>query len=233
MFGQAEITWATDPHGSGRTERPSILPTGNQVFPTVVDTNRCIAIDKLAGWWTNEDCHQIKKRFICKFAQETSSSQTTVTMSSPTTTPQKCLQCKPGYGYFRGFCYQVVQNYVTWSAAETECVREGGHLASVHSLEENIYIQQSVLALPTITVDDCDHGRWLMLGLWNPANDNNWVWTDGTNTSYIQWMTGSPSDYCGGGVRCNIMGYTSTGGSWGSRSVSLHNAFYVCKLPAS
>ena len=45
-----------------------------------------------------------------------------------------------GWKLFEGHCYQVVESSVTWAAAEKDCNNKGGHLASIHSADENSFI---------------------------------------------------------------------------------------------
>ncbi len=48
--------------------------------------------------------------------------------------------CPDGWILFDGHCYLMVESDATWAAAEKECNYKGGHLASIHSAEENIFI---------------------------------------------------------------------------------------------
>jgi neurocan core protein len=35
----------------------------------------------------------------------------------------------------------MVESYATWAAAEKDCNNKGGHLASIHSADENSFIR--------------------------------------------------------------------------------------------
>jgi hypothetical protein len=48
--------------------------------------------------------------------------------------------CLGGAKPFEGSCYLLVGTSRTWADAEQDCKNKGGHLASVHSEEENTFI---------------------------------------------------------------------------------------------
>merc|ERR1719167_661897 len=49
--------------------------------------------------------------------------------------------CPPGsWRHFQGYCYKPMKAAKTWENAETACISEGAHLASIHSKEENEFV---------------------------------------------------------------------------------------------
>ena len=50
--------------------------------------------------------------------------------------------CDEGYTYYNetGFCYKYYTLYKTWYEAEEFCVKHGGHLASMHSSDEERFV---------------------------------------------------------------------------------------------
>jgi hypothetical protein len=48
--------------------------------------------------------------------------------------------CPGGWILFDGHCYLMVESDTTWAAAEKDCNDKGGHLASIHSADENNFI---------------------------------------------------------------------------------------------
>jgi hypothetical protein len=48
--------------------------------------------------------------------------------------------CPGGWTPFEAHCYLLVVSGATWADAENDCNRKGGHLASVHSFDENTFI---------------------------------------------------------------------------------------------
>merc|ERR1712142_1261842 len=48
--------------------------------------------------------------------------------------------CPEGWADFDSECYKVFQSKKSWQDAENYCQGEGGHLASIHSEEENNFV---------------------------------------------------------------------------------------------
>jgi cell wall-associated NlpC family hydrolase len=72
----------------------------------------------------------------------TTTTTTEVTTTTVTTTVTPGNSCPSGWQEFRGHCYLVIKNYVTWADAEKDCINKGGHLASIHSAAENSFIHK-------------------------------------------------------------------------------------------
>ncbi len=49
-------------------------------------------------------------------------------------------ECPGEWVQFEGYCYLVVNNTAVWDKAEKNCISKGGHLASIHSADENSFI---------------------------------------------------------------------------------------------
>jgi hypothetical protein len=92
------------------------------------------------------------------------------------------------------------------AAAEIACVRDGGHLASIHSDADN----EAVKAVGGGDAYIGFHDMFQEVGCTgdgNSADDHNtgFVWTDGTPTDYTNWAGGEPNDWNGstaGGANC-------------------------------
>uniref|UniRef100_A0AC34G3T2 C-type lectin domain-containing protein n=2 Tax=Panagrolaimus sp. ES5 TaxID=591445 RepID=A0AC34G3T2_9BILA len=56
----------------------------------------------------------------------------------------------------------------------------GGHLASMHNEEENIFFAE---------LTQC---AFLWIGLHSKDNRTTWEWTDGSPVDYIPWYPGEP-----------------------------------------
>merc|ERR1712106_510029 len=67
----------------------------------------------------------------------TPSAKTTATTTTTTTTLQGCPS---GWTEFGSNCYKLYYNQLNWEEAENYCKGQGGHLASVHSAEENNFL---------------------------------------------------------------------------------------------
>ncbi|XP_043246900.1 lectin BRA-3-like [Amphibalanus amphitrite] len=118
----------------------------------------------------------------------------------------------------KGTCYRFVYHYWTWSDALDACglIQENSTLASVHDLEQNAFVAETV----------CGYGEaWL--GLRRPGSYMGWDWVDGSPTNFTQWGYNQPASE---GEQCAIInGYTS--GQWISGDCQSDHASFVCQIP--
>ncbi len=68
------------------------------------------------------------------------SSTTTVDGKKVAPVCQHDRECPEGWKLFKARCYLLAESAATWADAENDCNRKGGHLASVHSADENTFI---------------------------------------------------------------------------------------------
>ena len=73
----------------------------------------------------------------------------------------------------------------TWYEAEEDCVRQGGHLPSVTSDDENKQVGKSTI----------DWYKWIG---GRRDNDNHWTWSDRSEWNYTNWDQGKeqPNTEC-------------------------------------
>jgi len=64
----------------------------------------------------------------------------TTTAATTTTGTTPAIGCPSGWEEFRGHCYQLSINGLPWAEAEDDCKSKGGHLASIHSEAERLFI---------------------------------------------------------------------------------------------
>jgi len=92
----------------------------------------------------------------------------------------------------KGVCYRVYSDMVTWRMAESECVRAGGHLASVQS------------PLEAKDISGMLNGDWAWVG--HNLTGGSMAWSDGTQTNFIM----SVKDWASGGFSksgdCGVLG---------------------------
>ena len=81
-------------------------------------------------------------------------------------------------------CYVFVDHDSTWHEAERCCVEWGGHLASIHSDQEN----RAVNAIR-------NENHWTWIGLNDIAEEGNYVWTDGTPYDYNNYAPDEPNNH--------------------------------------
>uniref|UniRef100_A0A914Q4V6 C-type lectin domain-containing protein n=1 Tax=Panagrolaimus davidi TaxID=227884 RepID=A0A914Q4V6_9BILA len=101
--------------------------------------------------------------------------------------------CSDGYIYFEGThsCYgrdpEIGLTWSTWPKAEQYCEKHGGHLPSIHSIEESEFIVSISISL--------NFNIWV--GLYSVDENYSWKWSDSTPTDYIPWFYGYvyPIDY--------------------------------------
>ncbi|CAJ0952940.1 unnamed protein product, partial [Mesorhabditis belari] len=81
--------------------------------------------------------------------------------------------------------YKVSDQRTSFDEAEAYCASQKGHLVSIHSQEENDFVQE--LAKNVISV-------WgFRIGIKrNPINGNAFEWTDGSLVDFTNWMVGEP-----------------------------------------
>uniref|UniRef100_A0A914P9G6 C-type lectin domain-containing protein n=1 Tax=Panagrolaimus davidi TaxID=227884 RepID=A0A914P9G6_9BILA len=200
--------------------------------PQNTSNTNCGAIKFSYGKWIADDCLKLKP-FICmaKVKQAPSPPLTLAT----TTPPPKPKTCPESWTLSKltGFCYKVYFNS-TWADAETLCVTQNSHLASIHSIEEGLFIAN---LLPNINmIDYCDDIVQTWIGLYTQDNNAHYYWTDGTPVDYLFWAVNQP-DYtgienCGQLRKYPVCGGTVLGdfNNFRCNNVVQH---FVCKKPAS
>ncbi len=75
----------------------------------------------------------------------------------------------------------------TWNNAEALAQLVGGHLASIHSAEENEFIHQT---FGNFNGQD----RRLWIGFTDQNSEGEWYWSDGSAVDYTNWNPGEPNN---------------------------------------
>ena len=68
--------------------------------------------------------------------------------------------CPIDWNFFQGACYRVFTDDVLFADAEANCVELGGHLASIHSVEENDFILGNFLSALLVLLLANNQQRW-------------------------------------------------------------------------
>uniref|UniRef100_A0A7N6A7T8 Macrophage mannose receptor 1 n=1 Tax=Anabas testudineus TaxID=64144 RepID=A0A7N6A7T8_ANATE len=137
----------------------------------------CVTIYKGMGYWNDINCG-IELPSICK--RSNNFINTTI---APTSVPKG--GCAPEWLAFQGKCYKFVvgTGNKNWQDARTDCINQGGNLASVVSEREQAFLTTQMLNFKE--------------DFWIGMNDVNWemhfVWTDGKGISYTNWAKGHPT----------------------------------------
>jgi len=145
---------------------------------------------------------------VCQYDITHSSPQTT-TIQPDTSTHAPCPH---QWTEFNSSCFRYFSSRITWVNAEEECVTLGGHLASVHSAQENMFLQSLA------------SGDSFWLGGY-PTGEGDWVWSDLTDFDYL-------NDYDAISSGCLFQHQNSYSDGWSSTKcdTSGYAFFFVCKL---
>ena len=139
----------------------------------------------------------------------TSTIQTSSTSTQPTTTIYTPSGCAEEDNLFNGFCFILSSSKATWVDAEQECQQYGGHLASVHSEEENTFLANSIILWDNVWLGGLTEGQ-------------GWEWSDKTDWDWSAWASGMP----GTGNACAYFNYRKN--NW--YAYSCNYAFYfICQ----
>ncbi|KAM9425674.1 type-2 ice-structuring protein-like [Pholidichthys leucotaenia] len=114
-------------------------------------------------------------------------------------------RCGCHWRYWRKRCYRVIPTRMSWKEAEENCQSKGGHLVSLRSLPEHIYVKNLI---STITGEDGP--------AWTGGNDltqeGTFTWTDSSPFNYNDWCMNEPNNYMG--VEDCILMNVSGGKCW-------------------
>ncbi|RCN36227.1 lectin C-type domain protein, partial [Ancylostoma caninum] len=134
-------------------------------------------------------------------------------------------------------CYKSFVN-AAFDQAETVCSSIGGHVASIHSDEENTFVS----SLTHMGIEYRNEKQLTWIGLRKPNYPANatWAWTDGSDVDYFNWAHGKPADITGLQNCAQI--YTDSLDKnpakdtdfrrWNDIQCSTSMRAYVCKKPA-
>ncbi|XP_034020003.1 type-2 ice-structuring protein-like isoform X2 [Thalassophryne amazonica] len=100
---------------------------------------------------------------------------------------KRSSSCPSGWSEISGRCFLYVPRCLSWTGAESNCMYMGGHLASVHSSDEYLDIQNLI-----IKVTQQSNEAWL--GGSDTFKEGHWIWTDGTPFRFNNWCPGEPNN---------------------------------------
>lgn len=82
--------------------------------------------------------------------------------------------------------YYALTARMSWAQAEADAVHLGGHLTTIEGLAENSWIYNQYAAQNEGSV-------WI--GLSDVDDDDNWVWSSGSSSSFRNWGSGKPDNF--------------------------------------
>uniref|UniRef100_A0A914Y212 C-type lectin domain-containing protein n=1 Tax=Panagrolaimus superbus TaxID=310955 RepID=A0A914Y212_9BILA len=153
--------------------------------PQNTTDKNCGAVKLQGGQWISDNCDKLKP-FVCLKKVFTSS---TTSAALTTTTKPKPKSCDLSWTAHDGFCYKVYDNG-TWLEAEERCKVDDAHLASIHDIDENLFVA-NLSYYPE--ADGCKWPTNAWVGLFTEDNQAHWNWTDKTHFNYANWMPGKPN----------------------------------------
>ncbi|XP_023561199.1 macrophage mannose receptor 1 [Octodon degus] len=162
--------------------------------------------------WENLECVQ-KLGYICKKGNNTLNS---FIIPSETDVPSSCpSQWLP----YAGHCYRIHREAKKIQRdALTACRKEGGDLASIHTVEEFDFI------ISQLGYEPSDE---LWIGLNDIKIQMFFEWSDGTPVTFTKWLRGEPSHENNRQEDCVVM--KGKDGFWADRACE-HPLGYICKM---
>ncbi|XP_077051169.1 CD209 antigen-like protein C [Siphateles boraxobius] len=117
------------------------------------------------------------------------------TTPAPTKSP-----CPEDWKLFNGSCYYISVFGRSWSDSQKYCKQNGGHLAIIHTPEEQTFIW-----------DLLPRGHWnaYWFGLSDEKVEDDWYWVDGTKLVGGFWEDGEPNNHinedCGYMIKTDVL----------------------------
>ncbi|KIH65041.1 lectin C-type domain protein [Ancylostoma duodenale] len=198
-------------------------------------------VEALNGSWISVNCAS-SYPYVCAFTSNIPPVTCPTCPALPTcpAPPRQPGHCQNGWFYLKktDSCYRYFL-WATFEDAEQVCVSNGGHLASIHSSEENTFVAD-------ISKSGTDYKSgadltWIGLKQANYPQDTKWTWTDGTPVDYMMWAPGQPDNYKGlehcGQTHSDYIGKEPAKDTsyqhWNDCQCTTEMRAYVCKKPAS
>ena len=149
---------------------------------------------------------------VCQADTASSAPTTTTTTTTTTASTTTTMSCPSGWSEFQGGCYKFYGSSTeTWHLADATCLTEGARLTSVHSVEEESFL------------NDLANGNSYWIGGY-PKGISTWVWSDFTSFDF-------DNDYSTSSDQCLVQSSSHYGSGWSSSycSSSSYEYYFICK----
>ena len=96
------------------------------------------------------------------------------------------MTCPEGWGeHFSGYCYLPISEEQTWADAQSFCKdnNTAANLVTIMSDYENDFVREMASSM----------ANQVWIGLSDRFSEGDWVWVDGTSSSFHQWNQGNQS----------------------------------------
>ncbi|KAG5285389.1 hypothetical protein AALO_G00002830 [Alosa alosa] len=155
--------------------------------------------------WENKLCSK-KHAYICE-------KRTTI----PAVTPGPPVSCSAPWIPYAGHCYFLNRTKNTWKDSNSQCLNAGGHLVSIHDIEEQSFVLSQLGYMETDK---------LWIGLNDQKTQLLFEWSDQSPVTFTTWDTEEPSHHRSVLEDCVLMG--GKDGKWADTSCEEKNGF-ICK----
>ncbi|XP_024143190.1 lisH domain-containing protein C1711.05 isoform X44 [Oryzias melastigma] len=115
-----------------------------------------------------------------KDSDSSSSEETKEDKDSDSSSSEENSGCPEDWTRFGEQCFIFVDSSKSWAEAESYCQFDGSNLASIHSYEENHFLQ-------SLTRGDTHHFPQAWIGGTDTMHLGLWTWSDGSKFLYENW----------------------------------------------
>ncbi|XP_042566584.1 CD209 antigen [Clupea harengus] len=159
-----------------------------------------------------------------KVQEATCSPALETTVPPPATPlPSSPSGCPADWLRFADSCYYISTTTLDWKSSQKFCVRRGGHLAIIHTAEEQTFIWNKLV-----------RGHWnaYWFGITDEKLEGTWHWVDGTELVDNFWEEGEPNNHidedCGYIVKTQVRSRVPTK-SWYDAPCEMP-CLFVCEM---
>ncbi|XP_035825464.1 macrophage mannose receptor 1, partial [Aplysia californica] len=161
------------------------------------------------GRWQDVPC-EMQMSFVCEHSL----------VRPPTAKPPKPASCPRGWVGLGNSnnCYMLeAKSLKSWSSASYACTILGGHLASMHTAEENQFVVSQVAR----------GGKDTWIGI-SKGQGTGFSWSDGTALNFMFWTPGEGAIDDDDSLHQDCVVVTKIDGSWRETDCFDQHA-YICK----